>query len=133
MCNYEIIAIVVSACAGDRQKLIKVCDQLAQGEVTRELLLSHDNADVDSTTDGEGTPVKKPVTVPKVKKDLDVKMKGPKASRAVVNSSRALSAQVRAKELFKAKNEDIISQQQEEIEMMLKTQLKQQQQQQRKC
>ncbi len=76
----------MSACAGDRQKLIKVCDQLAQGEVTMELLLSHDNADVDSTTDGEGTPVKKPVTVPKVKKDLDVKMKGPKASRAVVNS-----------------------------------------------
>lgn len=39
--------------------MLKICDELVRGEVTREEILEINTAEVDSTTDTEASPVKR--------------------------------------------------------------------------
>ena len=93
--------------SGNRQLLMKDCDDLVNWIITREDLLDQGTNEVDSTTDTESSPVKRPKLMPKVKGDTHKAAKGPKAktAKAKAANARIEAAKDRAMAIFAAKGE----------------------------
>lgn len=81
---------------------MKDCDDLVNWIITREDLLDQDTNQVDSTTDTESSPVKRPKLMPKDKGNAHKAAKGPKAKTA---NARIEAAKDRAMAIFAAKGE----------------------------
>lgn len=86
---------------------MKDCDDLVNWIITREDLLDQDTNQVDSTTDTESSPVKRPKLMPKDKGDAHKAAKGPKAKTAKIKAANARieAAKDRAMAIFAAKGE----------------------------
>lgn len=79
----------------NRQAMLKICDDLVSGEVTREEILEHTTTEVDSTTDTEASPVKRVKVAKKSAQKSNHKTKG--KSKACVEAAKS-----RAKAIFDA-------------------------------
>ncbi len=102
---------------------MKDCDALVKMEISREDLLDQDANEVDSTTDTESSPVKRPKLAPKVKAnaskaakalkkvsvDTSKAAKGPKvkADASKATQARIKAAKDRAMAIFAAKEDSI--------------------------
>ena len=88
-------AVVAHHLLDNRQLLNSKCDALANLEITREDLLQQDAKQVDSTTDIESSPAKKPCKSSKIPAT-----KGKKGKEKSKKLARVAAAQARAKSMF---------------------------------